>query len=129
MKGTGWKDKAGGGPMIEIFYVPSSSFGHKKIQVFHGFSTGELPPVSRTSMCQIYPVIKSLNSKPEANPRLTWFSLRQSLSLSGMLLHNKAYTCIWVFSEMSFPRIGRLVHSDGGPLLIQFMSNACVSSR
>ena len=36
---------------------------------------------------------------------------------------------IWVFSEMSFPRIGRLVHSDGGPLLIQFISDACVSSR
>ena len=35
----------------------------------------------------------------------------------------------WVFSEMSFPRIGRLVHSDGGPLLIQFISDACVSSR
>ena len=36
---------------------------------------------------------------------------------------------MWVFSEMSFPRIGRLVHSDGGPLLIQFISDACVSSR
>ena len=35
----------------------------------------------------------------------------------------------WVFSEMSFPRIGRLAHSDGGPLLIQFISDACVSSR
>ena len=33
------------------------------------------------------------------------------------------------FSEMSFPRIDRLVHSDGGPLLIQFISDACVSSR
>ena len=30
---------------------------------------------------------------------------------------------------MSFPRIDRLVHSDGGPLLIQFISDACVSSR
>ena len=25
--------------------------------------------------------------------------------------------------------MGRLVHSDGGPLLIQFVSDACVSSR
>ena len=29
---------------------------------------------------------------------------------------------IWVFSEMSFPRIDRLVHSDGGPLHIIFES-------
>ena len=36
---------------------------------------------------------------------------------------------IWVFSEMSFPRFDRLVLSDGGPLLIQYISDACVSSR
>ena len=35
----------------------------------------------------------------------------------------------WVFSEMSFPRFDRLVLSDGGPLLIQYISDACVSSR
>ena len=34
-----------------------------------------------------------------------------------------------VFSEMSFPRFDRLVLSDGGPLLIQYISDACVSSR
>ena len=33
------------------------------------------------------------------------------------------------FSEMSFPRFDRLVLSDGGPLLIQYISDACVSSR
>ena len=42
------------------------------------------------------------------------------------LLSNMVYV---FFSEMSFPRIDRLVHSDGGPLLIQFISDACVSSR
>ena len=31
-----------------------------------------------------------------------------------------------VFSEMSFPRFDRLVLSDGGPLLIQYISDACV---
>ena len=36
---------------------------------------------------------------------------------------------IWAFSEMSFPRFDRLVLSDGGPLLIQYISDACVSSR
>ena len=36
---------------------------------------------------------------------------------------------IWVFSEMSFPRFDRLALSDGGPLLIQYISDACVSSR
>ena len=36
---------------------------------------------------------------------------------------------IWVFSEMSFPRFDRLVLSDGGPLLIQYISDARVSSR
>ena len=30
---------------------------------------------------------------------------------------------------MSFPRFDRLVLSDGGPLLIQYISDACVSSR
>ena len=35
----------------------------------------------------------------------------------------------WVFSEMSFPRFDRLVLSDGGPLLIQYISDARVSSR
>ena len=39
------------------------------------------------------------------------------------------HICIWVFSEMSFPRFDRLVLSDGGPLLIQYISDACVSSR
>ena len=34
-----------------------------------------------------------------------------------------------VFPEMSFPRFDRLVLSDGGPLLIQYISDACVSSR
>ena len=33
------------------------------------------------------------------------------------------------FSEMSFPRFDRLVLSDGGPLLIQYISDARVSSR
>ena len=41
----------------------------------------------------------------------------------------KGNKCIWVFSEMSFPRFDRLVLSDGGPLLIQYISDACVSSR
>ena len=36
---------------------------------------------------------------------------------------------IWGFSEMSFPRFDRLVLSYGGPLLIQYISDACVSSR
>ena len=36
---------------------------------------------------------------------------------------------MWVFSEMSFPRVDRLVLSDGGPLLIQYISDASVSSR
>ena len=39
------------------------------------------------------------------------------------------HICIWVFSEMSFPRFDCLVLSDGGPLLIQYISDACVSSR
>ena len=39
------------------------------------------------------------------------------------------YIYIWFFSEMSFPRFDRLVLSDGGPLLIQYISDACVSSR
>ena len=39
------------------------------------------------------------------------------------------YIYIWVFSEMSFPRFDRLVLSDGGPLLIQYISDARVSSR
>ena len=30
---------------------------------------------------------------------------------------------------MSFPRFDRLILSDGGPLLIQYISDACVSSR
>ena len=30
------------------------------------------------------------------------------------------------FSEMSFPRFDRMVFSDGGPLLIQYISDACV---
>ena len=38
-------------------------------------------------------------------------------------------TDIVFLSEMSFPRIDRLVHSDGDPLLIQFISDADVSSR
>ena len=39
----------------------------------------------------------------------------------------RIYTCF--FSEMSFPRFDRLALSDGGPLLIQYISDACVSSR
>ena len=39
------------------------------------------------------------------------------------------YNVYGFFSEMSFPRFDRLVLSDGGPLLIQYISDACVSSR
>ena len=45
-------------------------------------------------------------------------------STSGLLLGSRAP----LVSKMSFPRIDLLVHSDGGPLLIQFISDACVSS-
>ena len=45
------------------------------------------------------------------------------------LIHKTSRMHIWVFSEMSFPRFDRLVLSDGGPLLIQYISDARVSSR
>ena len=49
--------------------------------------------------------------------------------LIGTPLKVQVYIYIWVFSEMSFPRFDRLVLSDGGPLLIQYISDARVSSR
>ena len=45
------------------------------------------------------------------------------------VIYSLYYIYIWVFPEMSFPRFDRLVLSDGGPLLIQYISDACVSSR
>ncbi len=95
-----------------------------------------------------------LESKCEPNTMLTSYyhcfilshASCQSLSVSKLLKYSNhvetsfcekagervvwyIYIYIWFFSEMSFPRIGRLVHSDGGPPLIQFISDACVSSR
>ena len=53
-------------------------------------------------------------------------SYNPSITGSGAHLAEVYWVC---FSEMSFPRIDRLVHSDGGPLQVQFISDAYVSTR
>ena len=54
---------------------------------------------------------------------------RHKQRISLLNRSSKINMYMWVFSEMSFPRFDRLVLSDGGPLLIQYISDACVSSR
>ncbi|MCV6577338.1 MAG: hypothetical protein OIF58_16570, partial [Cohaesibacter sp.] len=59
----------------------------------------------------------------------------ESGGLSAYLLEDHGFRKMFfkklmgVFSEMSFPRFDRLGLSDGGPLLIQYIFDASVSSR
>ena len=56
------------------------------------------------------------------------FSCKGEHDLQAMLCIY-IYMTIWDFSEMFLSTIDRLVSSDGGPLLIQFIFDDCVRAK
>ena len=105
---------------IKSVWKKVTSFTYKQTKGLHHEARSSIPQ-NRMIGNSIFPGKRPQRQKSSKPLGTRWILWEMALFRWGM------YT--WVFSEMSFPRFDRLVLSDGGPLLIQYISDACVSSR